>query len=343
MNAPIKTPWTTPPDEGQAIEIAKDVLWMRLPLPMALDHVNVFALRDADGWTIVDTGMNSRRSRAIWAALLDGPLAGLPVARVLLTHHHPDHVGLAGWFQTEHGAALLTSRTAWLYARMLTLDEQPEITAQALTFFIRAGLPEHLLERRRTERPFNFADMVAPLPVGFERLTEGQQITLAGRRWAVRMGGGHAPEHVTLWSMDDNLVIGGDQLLATISPNIGVYATEPNADPLTDWLTACRRFQPLAQDDQLVLPGHKQPFTGLPTRLGQLIENHESALARLLVHLATPKTAQDCLNTLFKRDIKDSEHGHAIVESLAHLNHLWHQGRVTRVLGPDGAWLWQTC
>lgn len=345
MTDPIRTPWPVPPAEGRATEIAEGVLWMRLPLPMALDHVNVYALDDGRqgggaGWTLVDTGFDSRKSRAIWADLLAGPLAGKPVTRVVCTHHHPDHVGLAGWFQMA-GAELAMPRTGWLMARMLTLDEQPTTPATSLEFYRRAGMRADLLAKRQHERPFNFADCVHPLPLGFTRLQEGGTITMGGRVWDIRMGNGHAPEHATFWSRDDALVLGGDQLLPSISPNIGVYPTEPEADPLAEWLEACARLATFAREDQLVLGGHKLPFTGLPTRLRQLAENHHGALARLLGHIATPKSAGDCFAPLFKREIGEAEYGLALVEALAHLNHLHQTGRATRQLDADGVFRFQ--
>ena len=336
----LRFPFAAPPEPGAAVEVAEGVLWLRLPLPMALDHVNVYALADADGWTLIDTGMNSRKTRDIWETALAGPLAGKTVARVLLTHHHPDHVGLVGWFQ-DRGAELLTTRTAWLYARMLTLDVQDRPSAESLQFYQRAGTSPEMLAKRANERPFNFADMVAPMPLGFTRVEEGETLTLGGRRWRVRLGQGHAPDHITLWSEVDELVIGGDQLLPGISPNIGVYPTEPEADPLTEWLEATTRFVPHAREDQLVLPGHKLPFTGLPFRLQQMAENHHQALERLLGHLHEPQTAAGCFPALYKRPIGEGEYGLALVEAVAHLNCLLRRGQVCRSLRADGAWLWQ--
>ncbi len=336
----ITTPFADIPAEGDAVTVAPGVLWLRLPLPMALDHVNVYAFDEGDSWTIVDTGFSTKRTKAIWGKLLAGPLGGKPVSRVIVTHYHPDHVGLAGWFMS-HGAELVTTRTSYLSARMLMLDEQPLPTPEALTFYIRAGMDADVLAKRKAERPFNFADCVDPIPQGYTRIKEGDVITFGGRTWDVRCGDGHAPEHATFWSRDDNLVVGGDQLLLSISANIGVYPTEPEAEPLGEWLAACEGFKPFARDDQLILAGHKVPYTGLPLRLEQMIENHKSALRRLMEHLAVPRSAGQCFLPLFKREIGGGEYGLALVEAVAHLNHLHQTGQASRTIGPDGAYLFQ--
>jgi glyoxylase-like metal-dependent hydrolase (beta-lactamase superfamily II) len=336
----IRYPFPEAPPEGKAVTVAQGILWMRLPLPMALDHVNIYAIDDGDSWTVIDTGFASKRSRAIWNTLLDGPLADKPVKRLIVTHHHPDHVGLAGWFMSK-GADLWMPRTGWLMARMLTLDVQEMPTRETLQFYTRAGMDADELARRKSERPFNFADCVVPLPLGYNRLRDSDTIMMGGRTWDIRMGGGHAPEHATFWSQDDHIIIGGDQLLPSISANLGVYPTEPEADPVADWLTSCEAFQPFARDDQLVLGGHKLPFTGLPLRLDQMIANHHGALARLMDHISEPHAAGECFLPLFKRKIGPAEYGLALAEAVAHLNHLHQTGQATRVLREDGAWAFQ--
>ncbi|MEP3848265.1 MAG: MBL fold metallo-hydrolase [Paracoccaceae bacterium] len=337
----LRYPWEDPPGQVAAIQVAEGVFWCRLPLPMKLDHVNVYALDDGDSWTLIDTGFDSKKTRAIWSELLSGPLAGKPVVRVIVTHHHPDHVGLAGWFQAEHGAELCMPRTGWLMARMLQLDVQEVPNAETVAFYESAGMDPDILAQRKTERPFNFADITTPLPLGFTRLQQGHTIRMGGRDWDIHMGNGHAPEHATFWSRDDNLVIAGDQILPSISPNIGVYATEPEADPVADWLEACERLSGLAREDHIVFGGHKLPFTGLPMRMKQLIDNHHGALDRLLAYLDSPLSAAQCFTPLFKRKIGSGEYGLALVEAIAHLSHLYQTGQVTRTRRDDNAWVYE--
>jgi glyoxylase-like metal-dependent hydrolase (beta-lactamase superfamily II) len=337
----IRHPWPAPPAPGTATEVADGVLWLRLPLPMKLDHVNVYVLDEGESWTIVDTGLHTRHAVAQWETLLAGTLRGKPVSRVILTHHHPDHIGLAGWLLARFGAALWASRTSWLMARMLILDVEEQPTPQALDFWRAGGMAPEVFEARRAQRPYNFADTCVPLPVGYTRIKDGAVIRAGGRDWDVRMGGGHAPDHLTFWSRDDGLVIAGDQILPGISPNIGVQPSEPGADPLADWLAACAGLAAHAREDHLVLPGHKLPFTGLPLRLRQLTDNHHTALDRLRDYLREPRTAADCFPLLFRRKIDDGSYGLALAESVAHLNHLMHTGDVIRRRRADGAWLWQ--
>lgn len=340
----IHLPFADLPQGVEAIEVEENTLWLRLPLPMALDHVNIFAFWDAEGWTLIDTGMNTEKTRKLWPQILGGVLSKSPVRRVILTHHHPDHVGMAGWFQSHFKVEVLATRTAWLMARMLTLDVQHSPTSEAIEFYRKCGAPADILAKYKARRPFNFADCVMPMPPRFTRLQEGDQLHFGGRDWRVRIGHGHAPSHATLWCEDAPMVIGGDQFLADITPNIGVYPTEPNANPLGDWLHSCRQFAKFARSDQLVLPGHKKPFLGLPLRLDQLIENHRAALARIEAHLATPATVHDILEPLFGRLIQPREYGMAMAEAVAHMNWLYQEERVGHQLNAStGAWLYHRC
>lgn len=330
-----------PPAPGDAVEVAEGVLWLRIPLPtFRPDHVNVYALDDGDGWSVVDTGLDTAETRAVWQAILAGPLWGKPVRRILLTHYHPDHVGLAGWLQAM-GAELWATRTSWLTARMLTLDVQERPRPEALAYWRSAGMPADMLAERAGKRPFNFADCVHPMPLGFRRIVAGEEITAGGRRWRVELGDGHAPDHATLWGLGHDLVVTGDQVLPGITPNLGVHASEPEADPVGDWLASCRRLGRLATPRHLALPGHRRPFHGLDARLAELMAHGEAGLDRLAAALAQPRRATECFDVLFGRPIGTGEYLLALGEAVGHLNHLVRTGRARRSPGADGAWCWQ--
>jgi len=311
MSTHIHSPFE-PPEIGEVKQIADGILWTRLPLPPPLGHVNSYMFADDDGWTIVDTGVNTKETREVWRSIIDTHFMGRPIVRLIGTHHHLDHIGLAGWFMRKFGATLYMSRTAYLMARMLYLDKQERPPAELLAFWRSCGMRDDLYQKREQERPFNTSDAVAEIPLGFERLNEGTQMRFAGRDWEVRMGEGHAPEHVTLWSAEGDYVIAGDQLISSISSNLGV-----------------------------VLSGHKTPFKGLPARLDQLIENHESGLRRLYEALKVPMTACECFDTMFKRKIGAGEYGLAMVEAMAHCRHLEAKGLVIGVMREDGALVWE--
>lgn len=280
------------------------------------------------GWTVVDPGLRS--GEPFWRDMLAGPLGDRPVLRVIATHHHPDHIGLAGWLQSEHGAALWTTRTAWLFARMLNLDAPPEPPLEAIAFYRRAGFDDAMIDAYRARQKFNFNVTVAPLPLGFQRIAEGDVIEIGARRFKVEVGHGHAPEHAILVSQSDDLVIAGDMALPKISPNIGVYPTEPRADPLGEWLDSCARLSGVLTDDQLVIPGHGPVFRGASSRMRRIAQIHEERLGVLAAHLAEPRRVVDCFAALFRRKIDAAAQGLATVEAIAHLNHLEAAGRARR-------------
>jgi glyoxylase-like metal-dependent hydrolase (beta-lactamase superfamily II) len=233
------------------------------------------------------------------------------------------------------------TRTAWLTARMLRLDEQEVPPPETIEFWTQAGMCSDIMEERKSGKPFNFADAVSVLPLGFRRIVDNEEIEIGNRIWKVRVGNGHAPEHATLWSNVDDIVIAGDQIISSISPNLGVYATEPNANPVKEWIDTCHKLSAFASDKHLTLPGHKLPFTGLKFRLKQMVENHELALNRLVNFLEKPHTAEECFSILFGKSIQKSEYGLALVEAVAHVNYLYLEGTVSRVLDKNGAFRYQ--
>ena len=331
------------PETGKLYQITEGVFWFPMPLPMmGPDYVNCYILEDGQDIALVDTGANMGDCKQIWENILHENFPKRRISNIYVTHHHPDHIGLAGWLCEKYGTEMICSRTAYLMAKMLSLDVHEKVSPSTELFWRQAGMSPEMLEEKLSSRPFNFGDGVTPLEKGFIRLIENEIIMINGVDWTVRMGNGHAPEHATFWSNELNLVLAGDQVLAGISSNLGVYPTEPNADTVGDWIVSCEKFLEVARDEHVVLPGHGRPFTGLPKRLVQLIENHRSALKRIKQDLnSSSKTAVELFKTIFKRDINQREYMLALHEAVGHVNHLYQTGMVYRNVRSDGAYIYE--
>jgi len=305
-------------------------------LPFALDHVNLWLLEDADGWTIVDTGVANDATRAVWEGVLGGFLGGRRVARVLITHFHPDHFGLATWLAERTGAPVLMSRTEWLTGRMLCLDDTAEALAAIDEHYRKSGMSEELRAAQR-RRGSTFRRGVPSTPAVHLVLEAGQELTLAGSRWRIIVGEGHAPEQVTLFSPERRLLIAADQILPRISPYIGLHPGEPEADPLGDFLASNERFRPLPEDTY-VLPSHGEPFHTLHRRLDQLAGHHAERLDTLAEACREPLTAFEAAQVLFPRATGElPQMGFTVGETLAHLRRLERQGRLAVEPGPGEA------
>lgn len=327
------------PAPGELMTIVPGLRWWRAPMRGPLRHVNGYVLGDtgAEGLTVVDTGVNDDEGLAAWEALLAGPLAADRIAAVLVTHMHPDHVGLAGWLCRRHAAPLMMSRAEWLYVRMLIADRRDETPPEMIAFWQAAGWNDAQVEAARAHGWGNFARLVAKLPLGFVRLVDGETRRLGGADWQVVVGSGHSPEHACLFDATRGVLIAGDQVLPRISSNVSLTVSEPDGDPLGDWLASIERFRRLP-DDLLILPGHGDPFHGLHARLDALAGEHRQRLDMLAEHLATPARATDCFSVLFRRPIDDPMMlGMATGEALAHLRRLEIEGRAVREVR-GGVW-----
>jgi glyoxylase-like metal-dependent hydrolase (beta-lactamase superfamily II) len=321
------------PEYGVVHDIAPGVGWTRLPVPGSLSHINVWVLDDGDGVAIVDTGLNLADTHAAWVTAL----AGRKVTRVLATHFHPDHVGAAGWLCEAHNAPLWMNRTEWLFARMLCADIRDAPPAAAIEQAVAAGWSEAQIEPMKAQGWGRFAKVVSPLPVGHIRMREGDVIRIGARDWTVWIGSGHTPEHVCLVDEAGGLMIAGDQVLPKITSNVSLSLSEPEGDPLGDWLRSIDKFRALP-DHLLVLPAHGEPFHGLHARLDRLEAGHREGLDRLGAHIAIePRRVVDCFTMLFKRAVTESILGLATGEAMAHLRHLEVTGRAVRETR-DGVW-----
>ncbi len=333
----IKFPFEIFPNDKKVLKIKEGIYWVKILLPSMISHVNVYILDDTDGITIIDTGLFCDSCIDHWRNILRNDFKNKTINRVIVTHHHPDHMGLMGWFKENFNTEILTSRSSWLTGRMLTLDNKKVVSEEDKNFWSYAGMPSALLEKKCLEKPFNFGDFVTKIPLGYRRVIEDEVLIIGNKKWFVKLTDGHAPEQLILYCPEIKIFISADQILPGISPNISVYPTEPNADPLGDYLESCKKLLQIKDLDYLVLPGHNLPFHGLNCRIKQLIYHHESALKRIEEFInQNPKSAYDIFPVLFKRKIKNSEMILALGEAVAHLNYLLKYGIIKKVIDKKG-------
>ena len=329
MSDTLHYPWQEPPSHEGWLDVAPGVRWLRLPLPFALDHINVWLLADGDGWTLVDTGIGLSRIQPLWQQLFATALEGRPLTRILVTHYHPDHVGQAQWLSQQFNVQVWMPRQEFELAQRIhqASDEQ---TGEHIAALLSAhGLADERLERLR-QRGNTFRRLVHSLPQQVEWLYDGQTLAIGERQWQVIIGRGHSPEHACLVSADGALLISGDQVLPRISTNISMRPGEEDKDPLGDFLASLERLSALPENIR-VLPSHGLVFEGLHQRLKALQRHHELQIDRLLERCEHPQSARDVLSLMFRRPLDEHAILFAMGESIAHLHHLRLQGKLSQV------------
>ena len=341
VKAKLVYPFEGPPERGQTTEVAPGVHWIRMPLPYALNHINLWAIEDGAGWAIVDTGVRTEETAAVWRELFANARDERPLTRVFVTHMHPDHVGMAGWLTRKFGVRLWMSRGEYLSCRAMVSDTGREAPPDAIDFCRRAGWGPVAIETYRT-RFGNFGKHIHTLPDSFRRLQDGEEFAIGANTWRVVVGSGHSPEHACLYCPELKVLISGDQVLPRISSNVSVYPTEPDADPMKNWLESLAKLKREVPDEVLVLPAHNECFRGLHARIAALRQGQQTAFDRLQRRLQAPRRAVDVFAALFGRAIDESNVallGMATGESLACLNYLVSRGEAQCELDAEGvAW-----
>ena len=323
------------PEAGETMVVAPGMVWLRMPLPFALGHINLWLLEDGDGWLIVDTGVNVEESRTVCRKTCAEVMQNRPLKRVLVTHLHPDHVGCAGWLTAEFDVPLWMSREEYFLCRILVADTGRKTPPEGVRFYTAAGFEPEQMEYY--QKMFGmFGKYVTALPESYTRLKDGDALQIGDHQWEVIVGRGHSPEHACLYCSEANILISGDQLLPTISSNVSVYPTEPGADPLADWLDSLSMLKSRIAADVLVFPAHGKPFRGAHDRLDALIAEHVDCLSKLEVSCAEPKRSVDVFPALFKSKITKHNMIMATGESIAHLSYLVNQERLTVERDTDG-------
>ncbi|KJC43249.1 beta-lactamase [Bradyrhizobium sp. LTSP849] len=326
----LRYPWEQHPSPEEVVEIRPGVLWVRLKLPFRLNHVNIYLLADGDGYAMVDAGFGNEETVEAWTKLFDGPLKGVHITRLIVTHSHPDHVGLAGWIVERFNCPLVMSQVEYLqsvYHQNRGTEERRN--AQRL-FFRRHGMDESLTEKL-LGRGQDYLKQVSVLPPSYRRISHGDEVVIGTRRFKVITGGGHALDQVMLYCADDKLFLSADQVLSKISPNVSVWAVEPDQNSLGEYLASLASLTTTLPYDLLVLPGHGVPFYGLKTRIKQLADHHEER-CRLIAEACreVPQTSRVLVPVVFNKHVLDEHQmGFAAGELVAHVNYMLVEGRLT--------------
>jgi glyoxylase-like metal-dependent hydrolase (beta-lactamase superfamily II) len=342
MNAPesaiLDYPFAAPPAPGDACEVASGILWLRMPLPFALDHINLWSLREGKGFTQVDCGYGDAATRELWPRHFDTTFRGRPIARIVATHCHPDHLGNAKWLADRFAAPVAMTESEYLAAHAIIDQRATHGVADTCALFRRHGMTEEHLAALAA-RGNQYKRGVPEAPHHFDRLIAGDRFTAGGTTWRVIPGFGHSPEHAALYAETAGVLVSGDMLLPKISTNVAVWAVEPDGDPLARFLDSLTAFEALPPDT-LVLPSHGLPFRGIALRVAQLRAHHAVRLSELETAIAAtpePQSAADVIPVLFRRPLDMQQRFFAMGEAIAHLNRLWHAGRIDRIAGTAGS------
>jgi glyoxylase-like metal-dependent hydrolase (beta-lactamase superfamily II) len=327
LNAPIAYPHETAPAPGTAVPVAPGIEWMCMPLPFALNHINLWLLADGDGYAAVDTGFSLDPVKEAWKSAL----TERRLTRCIVTHCHPDHLGLAAWLEQETGAPLWIAQGEYLAAHMMAEQISGYAISSMVEFFRRHGLDQARIDAL-TARGNGYKRGVPEIPATFQRLFADQLLKIGDHEWRTIVGHGHAPEHMSLYCAELGVLISGDMLLPRISTNISVMASNPHGDPLGLFLASIDGFRALPEDT-LVLPSHGRPFRGLHARVDQLHAHHAERCEVLLAACkGNPRSAADLIAVLFNREIPDPHQTmFAMGEAIAHLNYLEHAGKMQRI------------
>ena len=339
QNPPVASltyPHAQPPAPGTLIEVAPGVQWSRLPLPYRLDHVNIYLVRNDDGWTVLDTGLGTDACRAVWEAVLSGPLAGQRLTAMIVTHYHPDHVGLAGWLADRFRLPLSMPRPEYLYSLALQYAPGDLGADMHRPFYRRHGLSPEVTEGV-LGRGHEYLRRTTGVPTTYHRIQHGDALPIGARSFEVITGGGHALEQAMLYQRGEKIFFAADQVIARISPNVSVHAMEPDLDALGIYLRSLAGLRDAVAGDVLVLPGHGLPFRGLHARIDELIEHHAQRCAAIADACREEKlSVAEIVPRLFRRDLDEHQTGFAFGEVLAHVNHMLAGDRLVLATGRDG-------
>lgn len=333
------------PETGTLLDVAPGIKWLRMGLPFALNHINLWLLEDEietatgvqRGWTIIDCGIANDATCAAWEQIFATQLNGRPIVRVICTHCHPDHVGLADWICQRWNVPLWMTTGEYGFARMMSAALPGSDGTSMFPFFKLHGLTDPQMLKELEGRRSYYPTLVPSVPQSYVRLHDEQNVRIGKRNWRIITGFGHSPEHAALYCEELNVLISGDMVLPRISTNVSVFAIEPESNPVQQFLDSLLKYKDLPADT-LVMPSHGKPFRGLHTRIRQLFDHHTARLEEVLAACATPQSAADIVPIMFRRPLDSHQLSFALGEALAHLHKLWFEQLLIRTFSKDGTY-----
>lgn len=310
---------------GELSMIADGLFALRLPMPFRLNHINVYLLDTPEGWWLIDCGLDTPEARAAWEYVLPDILACKNLARIIVTHYHPDHIGLAHWLEEITGGAVYMTELEWRMAHRL-YHERAAFAQAYEKQCAQLGLPRELIHDVVASR--DYRRLVRQLPSRVNILESGQSLACCENTWRVLIGRGHAPQHACLWNETRGILLAADQVLPDITPNISVLPWLAE-NPLRDYLESLEELAVLPCT--LLLPAHGQPMRRYPERVSELQHHHAVQLARLREFCTVARTPFECISALFKPDLPPHQLSFALGEAAAHLVYLEQCGELARL------------
>ncbi|MDH3694570.1 MAG: MBL fold metallo-hydrolase [Gammaproteobacteria bacterium] len=335
----VEYPFDDYPAEGSVTEVYPNIYWLSTPLPFRLRSINLWLLKDGDGWAIVDCGYKREDVQQQWKQIWRTILGDHPVKQIIVTHFHPDHMGNSKWLSDEWGIKPQMSETEWEFANLAVKDENTDNLDELGAFYAQNGLDGERIERIRQE--FILYSKGCGIPSSYDRLVDRQRIHIDGNQWQVLIGYGHSPEHVCLYCAEIGVMISGDQILPEITPNVSVWPRGADENPLQGFIQTMQRFKPILRKDTLVLPSHRRPFIGVHTRFDELEHHHHDRLDKVMSSVGSGITAGELLGHLFPVNLDGHQIVFAMNEALAHLNYLMYEGRLQRVNSRNDVVVWR--
>ncbi|MCL4264402.1 MAG: MBL fold metallo-hydrolase [Anaerolineae bacterium] len=310
-----------------------DIFQIQIPLPFALRIVNCYLLRGAAGWTVLDTGLNTSKARLAWGEAFAGfGIRPREIAQIVLTHIHPDHYGLAGWLAewcVADGGQLppvrLSAREAEMAVRFWGREvwQQPTYMAFWQQCAVPADLAQAIMETTEQTRQRTY-----PHPAAHHIIEPGTPIRLGERLMQPLLMPGHSDGQLVFYDAADRLLLCGDHVLQTITPNISLWP-DGEADPLGRYLASLDELARL--DVRLALPGHGPVMGDIHGRITQISHHHHERLAQTEAVLPRPSTVYEVSQRLFDHaNLSVHEMRFAATETLAHLDYLVRHGRARR-------------